>query len=125
MKTGWLRYCNKAVDLSSGMTIILAIMLIMQSCQKADVGPATRLNCPIEEDPVYRENPKISLLFPLPFLRLKFGRDLLYYLRSDSLNFAEHIGVGNAFPKSPQPPFRKRGAKGGMIHVYPCSPVSR
>ena len=40
----------------------------------------------------------------------------LYYLRSDSLNFAKHIGVENASLKSPQPPLEK-GGEGGISGI--------
>ena len=38
--------------------LVMVIMTISQSCEKADVDRPVQLNCLLENDPVYKENPK-------------------------------------------------------------------
>ncbi len=40
--------------------LLVAIMIIGQSCKKADVESTIQLHCPRENDTVYKENPKSS-----------------------------------------------------------------
>jgi len=38
--------------------LVMVIMIVSQSCEKADVDGPVQLNCLLENDPVYKENPK-------------------------------------------------------------------
>ena len=38
--------------------LVMVITIISQSCEKADVDRPVQLNCLLENDPVYKENPK-------------------------------------------------------------------
>jgi D-alanyl-D-alanine carboxypeptidase len=38
--------------------LVMVILIISQSCKKAEVDRPVQLNCPLENDPVYKENPK-------------------------------------------------------------------
>ena len=38
--------------------LVMVIMIVSQSCKKADVDGPVQLNCLLENDPVYKENPK-------------------------------------------------------------------
>jgi D-alanyl-D-alanine carboxypeptidase len=38
--------------------LVVIIMIISQSCQKVDIDRPIQLNCPLENDPIYKENPR-------------------------------------------------------------------
>jgi D-alanyl-D-alanine carboxypeptidase len=41
---------------------IIILLTVSQSCQKADIGSTGKLNCPLENNPIYTENPKSAEL---------------------------------------------------------------
>ncbi|MEN8224492.1 MAG: serine hydrolase [Bacteroidota bacterium] len=67
--------------------LVVAIMIISQSCEKADVNRPVQLNCTLENDPVYTENPKSAELQSLIENYVKQGLPGIILLVKDDNGF--------------------------------------